>query len=192
MYEFLPEEKDSKIKELLSETEIEYLEKWTRKSVKSIVYDSKIDGWSTKKCTFNEKILGKKQLVFLIEDKDGEKFGMYFNPSITSIKSTNIGDEKCFNFNLKCNRNRLTKPMIFKSYEDQTIDINLSEKKEYKLCELGDIWINKNGNDCCIVVCEKIVDYKKDDYALCGKASVYGESGEGDFDIKSLHVIQMI
>ena len=33
----------------------------------------------------NEKILGKKQLVFLIQDEDGEKFGAYLNQTIKSL-----------------------------------------------------------------------------------------------------------
>ena len=50
--------------------EFEQLEKWTSKCFGEIIFDSKKHCWKEEKSVFNEKIIGKKQLLFLIEEED--------------------------------------------------------------------------------------------------------------------------
>ena len=47
-----------------------------------IIFDSILKNLSPYSSEFNERIIGKKQLVFLIEDTDGEKFGYYLNTEV--------------------------------------------------------------------------------------------------------------
>ena len=51
------------------------LEKWTELKCSDIVFDSNIDDWSQGLSEFDRRIIGNKQLTFLIEDEDGEIFG---------------------------------------------------------------------------------------------------------------------
>ena len=182
--DFLPSRNDQQIREYLSESEIEQLEKWTKKKMNKIVYDANKDGWSIKNCKLNEKIIGKKQLIFLIKDKDGEKFGCYFNPTITSPTSCNYGDNHCFEFNLVCTKNRLKQPTMFKAKKSSTINCFLCEQKEEKLVEIGDIWMYKKDSweDCCIVESENIINYQRQEYALCGKAIIEFDEEPDDYN----------
>ena len=36
------------------------------------LFDSNVDDWNVYTSVFNERIIGKKQIVFLIEEEDGE------------------------------------------------------------------------------------------------------------------------
>ena len=58
------------------------LEEWTGLKCGDIVFDSNVDNWSKRISVFNERIIGKKQLTFLIEDTDGEIFGYYLNTEV--------------------------------------------------------------------------------------------------------------
>ena len=66
---------------------------------------------------FNEKIIGKKQLIFVIEDEDGEIFGYYCNTQIIEeygfFSCKQKTDNESFEFNLQSKNNRSEKPMKF-------------------------------------------------------------------------------
>ena len=79
-----------------------------------IIFDSNIDNWSANTSVFDDKIKGKKQLVFLIEDEDNEIFGYYLNTQIVEKYNKWIEtDYKSFEFNLQSKNNRLNKSMKF-------------------------------------------------------------------------------
>ena len=79
----------------LSANEKNQLEEWTGLKCSDIVFDSDVDNWSVRTSVFNERIIGKKQLVFLIEDKDeGEKFGYYLNTEVVEKYFPNRGQLK--------------------------------------------------------------------------------------------------
>ena len=97
----------------LTENEIQQLEKWTKLKCSEIVFDSNVDDWSQNTSELNRKIKGKKQLIFLIEDEDGEKFGYYLNSQVdTYYNQTKNTDNKSFEFNLE-SHGRLDYPMKF-------------------------------------------------------------------------------
>ena len=51
-------------------------------AAKDIVFDSDVHDWSLNTSELNERIIGKKQIVFLIEDENGEIFGHYLDPEL--------------------------------------------------------------------------------------------------------------
>ena len=51
----------------------------------------------------NEKIRNKTQIVFLIEDKEGEKFGYYYDDETTSSSNGYKGKNKSFSSKFKIN-----------------------------------------------------------------------------------------
>ena len=70
--------------------------------LRNIIFNSEEDYWNNTS-TLNE-IIGKKQLVFLIEDDNGERFGYYSNNSLQEIYlSLQQADNKSFHFNLNSN-----------------------------------------------------------------------------------------
>ena len=98
---------------MLSDFQKEQLEEWTGLKIDELLFDSTTDNWSPKTSILNEKIIGKRQLVFLIEDEDGEKFGSYLNTKIVEkYYQYQETDNKSFHFNLQSN-GRLPKPMKF-------------------------------------------------------------------------------
>ena len=110
--------------------------------LRNIIFNSDEDYWNNTS-TLNEIIIGKKQLVFLIEDDNGERFGYYSNNSLQEIYlSLQQADNKSFHFNLNSN-GRLSKPMKFEIK-------NLKRGYYYypthisKLIDIGDITLHKH------------------------------------------------
>ena len=97
----------------LNENQVKQLEEWTGLSCSEIVFDTNVDDWSPHTTDFNERIIGKKQLVFVIEDEDGEIFGYYCNTQIFEEDDWQQTDNKTFHFNLQSKNNRLEQPMKF-------------------------------------------------------------------------------
>ena len=101
----------------LFQNQINQLEKWTGLRCGDIIFDSNVDNWSSRTSVFYERIREKKQLVFIIEDTDGEIFGYYSHTNIIGkyynweIKPT---DNKTFEFNLQSNKFSLNEPVKFK------------------------------------------------------------------------------
>ena len=147
------------------------LEQWSRLKCSEIIFDSNIDDWSKDTSVFNERIIGKKQLLFLIKNEDGEIFGYYSNAEISGQTGSLIAtDNKSFHFNLKSENKRLQHPMKFEKINikyghclfDQSMD---------RLITLGDIYLNKE-NSKSFSWCdeyEKSFNYNGIKNALCGK-----------------------
>ena len=170
---YITSDNKEEIEEILTENEIDTLEQWIGKNCSEIVFDSTKD--SNKQ--FNNKLEGKKQLVFLIEDEDEELFGFYFNPTIELKKSKNYYyeqiwcDDKCFEFNLRESENRddpLEEPMQFEIIEHGKGGLKLPLKSDGGF-NFGDIQFSPNGN-CFVSQCDEIVNYHGYDCGLCGKA----------------------
>ena len=62
--------------------EMKQLEEWTSLKCTDVLFDSFTDNWSENITDFDERINGKKQILFLIEDEDREKFGYYLNTKV--------------------------------------------------------------------------------------------------------------
>ena len=67
--------------------EIISLEENTFTEFKEIVFDSDLCDWSMKSNSFNEIIIGKKQVIILVETKANRKFGCFIDSVIKNGKS---------------------------------------------------------------------------------------------------------
>ena len=136
-----------------------------------------------------KKMIGKKQLVFLIEDIDGEIFGYYLNTQIVEKYEENIEtDAKSFLFNLQSKNNRLPQPMKFEIQNWKECGYKLYNNSYRNLITLGDIWLCKE-NTKYASICQRNdcnFNYHGIDNALCGK------TGYSDcFEPERILVIQM-
>ena len=66
----------------LTSKEKKQIEEWCELKCGEIIFDSDVENWPTNSSILNDKIIGKKQLVFIIEDDENEKFGYYLNTEI--------------------------------------------------------------------------------------------------------------
>ena len=84
------------------------IEEWCGLGCGEIIFDSGNDNWSVNRSVFDERIKGKKQLLFIIEDDHYEKFGYYLNTEVKN-EYRNINDDfiptdsKSFEFNIESN-----------------------------------------------------------------------------------------
>jgi len=76
------------------------LETWSGKKYKEVLYDSELDGKSSK--VFREKVINKDNLYFIVIVKDNDVFGHYFNVPITKANAK-ISDDNMFVFTLNSN-----------------------------------------------------------------------------------------
>ena len=147
----------------------------------------------------NQRILVKKQLLFVIEDGREECFGYYFHSQIPNnfIHQINA-DEKCFHFNLKSN-GRLKKMMKFevKDSSQKHSGITMFENNEKQLLFIGCLLLFKKeevNNSRCFHF-DSVFDFHGIENPICGKYYLKEESGamQGDFlIIKKIMVIEMI
>ena len=164
--------------------QVKQLEEWTDLECSDVLFDSNIDNWSDNTSVLNEKIIGKKQLAFIIEDEDGEIFGYYFNTKIKDGSSDDqIADYKTFEFNLQSN-GRLGKPMKFEIKNPEGYIFGLHNKSNEYLIRLGDIHLNKENykNHSHCFQYENYFNYHGIKNALCGNKN---------FTPKRILVIQM-
>ena len=122
----------------INEKDQTYLEKWTGLKYDDIIFDSNVDNWNISTSVLNEKIRNKTQIVFLIEDKEGEKFGYYYNDETISSSNGYKGKNKSFHFNLESKNNRLNEPMKFEMNDTNDCGIGLFNVFHEELIRLGD------------------------------------------------------
>ena len=103
--------KECKIKQYdLWYNQVKQIEKWTTMKCGEIIFDSDIDDWSQYE-PFNSRVYDRNNLVFLIEDEEGQKFGGYINAKIDKTFITKnrwrykgrIDDPNAFLFLLQSN-----------------------------------------------------------------------------------------
>ena len=161
------------IRDVLYQKEISQLEEWTELKCSDIIFDSDVDDWSKNTFTLMDRIIGKKQLVFLIEDEEDEElFGYYLNTGIPQEYNKWIETNyESFEFNLHSN-GRLQEPMKFEIIDLYHGGCHLSLNSSWNnLILLGDISLRienvKNNSECW--TCEDRFDYHGIEYPLCGK-----------------------
>ena len=177
---------------ITNEKEMKQLEKWTGLKCKEIIFDSTIDNWSIDTSVLNERIITKKQLVFLIESEDGELFGYYLNTEVINEYNNWIEtDLFSFEFNLISRNRRLDKPMKFEIINDKDSGLGMHHSSDQSLIDLGDIGLFKQ--DCKgFSLCEQYPDcfnYHGIENALCGNKP--DDEGIMYFIPKRILVIQM-
>ena len=165
------------------------IEEWTGMEMREVFFDSNKpeDTWSVDDCNLHEKIDGRRQLVCMIEDDEGNKFGYYFNTEVENVVlKDQPTDDKTFAFSLVSN-GRCDGMMRFNiTNEGKKEGFILWDKSDGWLFRIGyDIRLykkNRNQGDCY----QDGFDYNGIDCALCGK---YG--CKKPFTINRFVVIQM-
>ena len=113
---------------IIKEESIKFIEDWTRKKIISIVFDSDEDNWETGK-EFSQYIIGKSNLLFMIDDEQNNRFGGYINSKITESDKF-IHDDNAFIFSLRSN-GRLSKPTQFKIKNPEDAFISITDHDRY-------------------------------------------------------------
>ena len=186
---------ETTVKSSLSKEQIETLEKWTSLTIDSILFDTKTDDWSDYTCQLNERIFGKKQLLFLLESKKGDLFGYYFNPTIEMLYNQEIyADEKTFHFSLFSN-GRIAIPMKCEILYNENSGIIIKKKNSFVMINIGDISAFKE-EDRDKSICwqhDEIFNYHGFEKILCGEMRQFKNGWFGKtFVLKRMIVIQMI
>ena len=150
-----------------------YIELWTNLKCGNVLFDSNKYNWSIYSSSFNRVIINKSNLLFLIEDEDGEIFGYYLSTQVPQDIGRSSTDFNSFHFNLKSKDNRLKYPIKFEIKHPVWGGICLYDEneKEY-LINLGNIVLCKKENkdkSYCHQYNEGDFDYHGIGKALCGK-----------------------
>ena len=168
----------------LSWNEMNQLEQWTNKKCSEVLCDSDKDNWSQNTSVFDDKIMNKSNVVFIVEDTQNNKFGYYFTGTVVSNKlSKNNKSNDCFLFSLKSN-GRLDKMMKFEE-SSSCSGFYVGNKSDsylfYACCDGLDIHKENCKSDShCRDHC---ADYHGKIYPLRGTSN--------DFSPKRITVIQM-
>ena len=155
----------------ISLNEMNQLEEWTGLKCRDVIFNTDGDEWDLNQCDLLERIIGRRQLIFLIEEENGEKFGYYLNSLIEEEYYTWMEtDEYSFLFNLESN-GRLEYPMKFGIKDYKRGGYRLAEPNANWIIEIGNIslfkedikqktncWQNKD-----------VFEYYDIENALCGK-----------------------
>ena len=138
----------------------------------------------------------KNQLLFLIEDEDGELFVFYLDTPIQRKYDEQIftTNNKSFHFNLQSN-GRLSKPMKFEIKNKNLTGYQLTSSYSDILIQIGDIVLNRKSKrdfSYCKQTEEAFL-YENIENAICGKTKQQNEIDESNkyFTLKRLLVIQM-
>ena len=180
------------LKRYITKDEITQLEKWTNLKCNDIIFNTDNDHWLHESSELNRRIIGKKQLLFLLETQNGELFGIYENTEISQTPmawaSTN---DKSFVFNLRSN-GRFETPIKYE-YTTGAFAYLLHFRKDIKLISLSNIAlyksVDKEGYYYCPTWC---VDFQSKEYPLCeGEKKKENEKVQVLFKWKRMIVIQM-
>ena len=117
----------------------------------------------------NEKIIGKKHLLFLVESETNEKFGYFYDGKIFENCPFRTQYRKSFHFNLQSN-GRFNTPKRMPLRMFKTREYTLFDKSHDVLIRLGNFFICKQHvkeKSYCIEL-PYLYFYPKIDNALCG------------------------
>ena len=182
------------LKNLVNKKHIDQLEEWTSLKCSEVLFDSNIDDWAYETSVFNDRIVGKKQLTFLIENEDDEIFGYYSNTKLIKLYRRQETDSKSFHFNLQTKNNRINQSMKFKIKDSKNSGIWLWKANSDYLIKMGDIYLFKENmkNESSCLQHENAFNYQGIENALCGKI-IQKENNKlkGCFTPKRIIVIQM-
>ena len=131
--------------------EMKQLEEWTELKCSEIIFDSNVDNWWNHRNPFISKLSNRSQLIIVIEDEEGQKFGGYIKAKIKKANKklwwsqNSIEDPNAFVFSL--NSNGRLKGMMKFDIEDPSDAFLLNDTLEDWLFVVG-----KGENGCDIVM----------------------------------------
>ena len=168
-------------------SQLEQVQQWTGLTCGDILFDSDIHNWSIDTSELNHQIEGKSQVVFVIEEENGEVFGFYESGEIgyeeDAEEMESETEFESFVFNLHSN-GRLNSPMkcaIKGTYDDGTY---LFKSDSNELISVGCIHLYKKEQKQL----SECVEYKTD-FEFGGRKNVI--CGKRKFTPKRILVIQM-
>ena len=165
--EMILEPTPKEFKRALKSPEIRKIEEWTNKTFDKIIFDSNEDQWDIGNSVLEEKLGSKNNLLFVVSDVNGNKFGYYLSSKGGITKDNYCStDENSFLFSLKSN-GRLNGMMkfeikntdggyrLFSQSDDILIQLGYgyngaihlmkSSKKSHSYCYQHDDYFNYHG-----------------------------------------------
>ena len=146
------------------------LENLIHMRIADVLFDSDIDDWNQNTSILNQLIMRKKQLLFFIEDEDGEKFGYYYQTEIREYYEARCASINSFHFNLESN-GRLLHPMKFEMKSISYSGCEIFEPSDERLIQIGNITLfkqNKKQQSNCYQK-DFQFNYHDIECAICGK-----------------------
>ncbi|ELP94595.1 hypothetical protein EIN_497550 [Entamoeba invadens IP1] len=152
---------------MMNESETILIQKWTNLLVEKVIFDS-YPSTDKKNNFLKADIVGKSNLLFVIESVDGEKYGGYVKESIHE-QGVYVKDENAFVFTFNT-KGRLESPLMFKMKKECADKAFVfCKQKQRSLCVFGekDICIGKRkrGSYYCV---QKCFEYNGIENALTG------------------------
>ncbi|BFU25299.1 TLD, putative [Entamoeba histolytica] len=148
--------------------QIEQIEEWTEKRIGNILFDSNKDDWKVNTSVFDERIMNKEDIIIIIEDEEGNRFGGYINSKIDEV-GYYIYDSQSFLFSLESNgrmkgmkRFDIEQPLYAFYLINQTDDCLFS-------FGYGDIVVYKENDKIKSSCKQNSFEYEGISNALCGK-----------------------
>lgn len=168
----------------LSEEDIShYLEEWTSLRIDSILFNSEIQSLEKNNEDFSKAILNRSKVIFFIETTEHEKFGCYIDTRIEKLGKY-FSDPKTFLFTF---RNNSPQKFILQPHRTTNV-LEICLSSDWKLFRIGvdDLLVCRNYAPCsCFQSSKSSFDYR----GL--KNALLGSSGEHNFKLHSLKIIQM-
>ena len=77
-------ERKNKVNKIVLYHEKKQLEQWANKKCSEVIFDTDRDGYpKNKSSTFRDKVMNKNDLIFFVEDENGNRFSEYLHSKIT-------------------------------------------------------------------------------------------------------------
>ena len=152
---------------ILNEVEINKIEEWTDMKCCEILFDSYRDNWNENTSVFGDKIIGKKELIFIIQDTNNNTFGVYVDTTITHSSDYTI-DSKAFVFSLRKNgkNDEMKKCIILSKYTDEAFYLeNNSSSNLFKFGNYTFVICKENQKSECY--CREGDHSKYSSYGTC-------------------------
>lgn len=161
----------NQMNEIISEKQKKQLEDWTNLKYGEILYDSNIHYFNDNE-GFYKMIIGKKQLLFIIQNHHKETFGYFLNNEINEIyRRPCKADRKCFHFNIEA-EGSVDHPVNYPIKQMTWGGYQMKGKFENELIRLGDIRLFFRDNKFYFICSESNnFSYKGVANGLCGITS---------------------
>ena len=168
------ETKEKKAKELnISIDELNIIEEWTSKEFGEIIFDTEINDWEEEDSQFDQLVINKEKVMFLIDVKETNcKIGGYINSCINVLFNEDenkgiVSDPNAFVFKLK-GKQSIQFP-IKKNCSENAFYLYPEDDRLLFKMGLNDIEIYKEYEDSLIFQeSNSSFDYKDNSYALVG------------------------
>lgn len=157
------------------------LQNWTKRRLKNVVFDSNIHNWDISNSEFKDKIFNKSNLIFIIENNDGNKFGYYFTRKINKCESW-IPSISSFMFSLEYYHNINIPTKIQTRFPINVFC--LYHNDSYKLVTIGDICLNKKS-----IKTSSYCDLDSWNFCYKGNRYLFGENSKDKFDINPKRIL---